>query len=289
MNPPMLTFLIPVFNRLDLTRPFLRSLQQTVPGDFWEAIVIDDGSTDGTAEFLATLAAPFRGLRLETNGGFARAINRGAVEARGSIFCLLNNDLLLTPRWIEPMLQLLAAAPQAGAIGNVQVNPTTGLIDHAGVFFDPEGMPTHARKNRRRLPHGHWRERSAVTAACMLIHRHVFERMGGFCEEYQNGMEDIDLCVRLKQAGFQILVSHLSIIGHLAGSSPGRHRADGANTEIFRRRCAAIAAPWGRAEWPAEYLQRYARQWWRVNPRRAARALGLLVFGSGDARQKPIA
>lgn len=274
---PVLSFITPVFNRLDLTQAFVASLRATVPGNDWEAILVDDASTDGTAEFLATLAPPFRSVRLDTNGGFARAANAGVAVARGEVLGFLNNDLGLRPGWLAPMRQVLATAPGAAAVGNIQVNPATGLLDHAGIFFDPEGMPTQAHKNRPRPPPGAWRERTAATAACLLVKRNAFVAVGGFCEDYRNGMEDVDLCVQLRVAGHRIYVSHESIVDHQPGRSPGRHDHDDANTVIFRQRCAALAAPWGREEWPREYFRRYARHWWRMDPGKAWRALRMLA------------
>jgi O-antigen biosynthesis protein len=285
MTPPAVSFVVPVFNRLDLTRTFVEGLQATVPGDQWEAVFVDDGSSDGTAAFLATLPPPFRWLRQPVNGGFAKAVNRGASTTGAPVLGLLNNDIVLRPGWLQPMLSLLASAPRAGAVGNIQVNPASGLVDHAGVFFDLEGMPTHAHKNRRRPPPGPWRERNATTAACMLLPRGAWDEMGGLCEDYRNGMEDIDLCVRLKRAGYRIYVSHESIVGHLVSSSPGRRDHNDANTALFRQRCAATAAAWGREEWPREYLRRYARHWWRIDPARGWLALRLLM----SAAKKPVA
>lgn len=289
MSATRISFLVPVFNRLDLTRSFVSALRSTVSGTDWEAILIDDGSSDGTQAFLQELKPPFRSLGLPDNQGFAHAVNQGANEARADILGLLNNDLILTPNWLEPMLHLIEREPRVSVVGNVQTNPATRLVDHAGIFFDPEGMPTHAHKNRKRPPGGRWRERNACTAACMLIRRSAFQEAGGFCEEYRNGMEDVDLCVRLRSLGHRILVSHESIVGHYVSSSPGRHEANAANTEVFRRRCSALAAPWGRTEWPAEYLRRYARQFWRVDPKRAARAVLMLLGRSVGLGKKPVA
>jgi GT2 family glycosyltransferase len=90
-------------------------------------------------------------------------------------------------------------------------------------------------------------------------------------------MEDIDLCVRLRAAGYRIYICHESIVDHQPGSSPGRRAHDDVNTEVYRRRCAAIAAPWGRDEWPREYFRRYARHWWRMKPAKAWRAFRMLL------------
>lgn len=289
VSEPAVSFLIPVYNRSDLTRRFLANLRATVPGDDWEAVVIDDGSTDDTPQLLDGLQPPFRSLRCTTNGGYATAMNAGAREARAATLCFLNNDLVLRSGWSEPMRRLLEDEPAAGAVGNIQMNPRTGLIDHAGIFFDLEGIPAHAHKHRRHPPPGPARERNACTAACMLVRRAAFEKVDGFWPEFRNGMEDVDLCVRLKSAGFRIFVSHQSVVDHDPGQSPGRHDHNDANRELFRRRCAATTAAWGREEWPAEYFRRYARKWWRMHPALAARALGLLLFPAASGEKKPVA
>jgi len=123
----------------------------------------------------------------------------------------------------------------------------------------------------------------------MLVRREAFKAVAGFCPEFRNGMEDVDFCVRLKEAGYRIFVSHESVIEHDPGQSPGRHDRNEANRELFRRRCAAVAAIWGRREWPAEYFRRYARKWWRMHPALVARALRLLLFSNASGEKKPVA
>ena len=233
-----------------------------------------------TSAYLDTLGPPFRVIRQEVNGGYARSVNLGVTEVRAERVLLLNNDTVLTPGWLEPMVELLDQDERVGAVGNIQVNPRTGLVDHAGVYFDPEGMPTHAHKNRRYPPRGTFRERHAASAACLLMRTEVFRRFSGFDEAYRNGMEDIDLCVRLCEAGYRILVSHRSIILHHVSQSPGRHEHNEENSLLFASRRAATAAAWGRHEWPTEYLNRYARYWWRINPRLLVRALGMIIANS---------
>jgi GT2 family glycosyltransferase len=277
---PDVSFIIPNFNRLDLTQAIVAGLRATMSGTSWEAVLVDDGSSDGTAEFLREVTAPLKALCLRENGGYARAVNAGAAIARGRVLGFLNNDIGLRPGWFAPMWKLLESAPHAGAVGNVQVNPATALLDHAGIYFDPEGMPAQAHKNRRHPPRGPWRERNAASAACLLVRRDAFENVGGFCEEYRNGMEDIDLCVRLRTAGYRIYISHESIVDHQPGRSPGRHAHDAPNAVIYRQRCATIAAGWGRKEWPREYFRRYARHWWRLDPAKTWRALRMLITGA---------
>lgn len=273
---PHLSIVVPVHNCRDLTRACFASVVRTVRVEH-EVIVVDDASEENTRSYLESLGPPFRVIRQETNQGFAFSVNRGGREARSDRILFLNNDTELTPGWLEPMLELLDSDDSVGAVGNIQVNPRTGLVDHAGVFFDLDGMPTHAHKNRRHPPRAVCTERKAVSAACILMRADVFGRFSGFDEDYRNGMEDIDLCVRLCLAGYRILVANQSVILHHVSQSPGRHDHNDANSRLFAVRRASAAAAWGRREWPREYLRRYARTWWRMNPRLFLRAIGMTL------------
>ena len=273
------SFVTSLYGCLPLTQAMLASLWATVAD--WsdkQIVLIDDASPDRTADFLQTLAADPRCVVLHnsTNLGFAASNNRAAAAAQGDILVFLNNDLVLLPGWLDPLLELLASLPDAGAVGNVQRSVATGLVDHAGIFFDLEGMPTHAHKNRAAPPPGPSRERNAATAACLAIPRQLFLQHGGFDVAYRNGCEDVDLCVRLRQAGRRIYVSHRSVILHHVSSSPGRNLHNDANSQLFRSRWASYTRSFGQIEWPAEYLRRYARHWWKIQPSKAYLALSLL-------------
>ena len=146
------SFIIPLYNCLPLTQAMLASLHATLPPGFsHEIILVDDGSTDGTRAWLATLGDPFRVVLNERNLGYARANNRAAALARGEFLVLLNNDLVLLPNWLEPMLAAhRALGAGAGVVGNVQLDARTGVVDHAGIVISPvKAKPEHARA----LPH----------------------------------------------------------------------------------------------------------------------------------------
>ena len=74
------------------------------------------------------------------------------------------------------------------------------------------------------------------TAACLLTKRSLFMELGGFDESYQNGMEDVDLCMKMRSNGYRLIVSHQSVIRHHISRSPGRHRFNDENSELFRKR-----------------------------------------------------
>lgn len=240
----------------------LTSLRATVPpGLAHEILFVDDGSTDGTREWLATLGgAPFRVLLNERNLGYAVGNNRGAAVATGEFLTLLNNDLILQPGWLEPMLEAHASlGTRAGLIGNVQREVRTGLVDHAGLEIDVTGKPTHVRAlpsafSRWRRP---IRPVPAVTGACMMVERSLWQLLGGFDEGFHNGGEDIDLCFRARAAGRINAVALRSVIRHHVSSSPGRKTRDEENSYRLARKWRTeflAAADYGVRAWCREYL-----------------------------------
>jgi GT2 family glycosyltransferase len=246
---PRISVVTPLFNCLAHTQAMVESLRRTIP--FWvsyEVILVDDGSTDGTREWLAGLGEPFRVVLNERNLGFAAATNRGAAAARGRVLALLNNDLILRPGWLRPMLNALRfLGPRAGLVGNVQVNASSLQVDHAGVWVALNGKPEHDRVPPRlaSLLFDPAPSVFAVTGACVLIRAKTWRRLGGFDEAYINGCEDIDLCLRARKAGLTNVVALRSRVLHHVSSSPGRRLRDEENARrlVLRwRRELAVAA-----------------------------------------------
>ena len=237
-DQPLVSFIIPVFNCLSLTRDCLRSLEQTMPSFAWEAIIVDDCSTDGTAEFLGRLSAPYRILRNKTKQSYSASNNRAAAIARGEFLCFLNNDTILTPGWLEPMLAVFQKHSNAGVIGNVQRNPRTGRYDHMGVVFSPVGLHKSFGKYYFFKPFAGCVEWRAVTAACCLVRQSVFQQVDGFDESFVHGCEDIDLCLRLGEKGFKHYVAADSVIYHYVSSSEGRRDFEQRNKQRFLERWA---------------------------------------------------
>jgi O-antigen biosynthesis protein len=261
--PPRLSVVIPLYNCLALTQAMLASLRATLPaGLSHEIIFIDDGSTDGTRAWLATLAAPpFRVLLNERNVGYAVSNNRAAAVARGEFLALLNNDLVLQPRWLEPMLAAHGALRgRAGLIGNVQLDARTGGIDHAGLVINITGKPVHARGLPPRVSRllRPVRPVPAVTGACVVVERALWQQLGGFDEAYVNGGEDIDLCFRARAAGRINAVALRSVVRHHVSSSPGRKTRDEENSYRLARKWRGdfvAAADEGARMWCRDYLR----------------------------------
>ncbi len=184
------------------------------PSLVYEVFLVDDGSTDGTRTWLAELNDPRISVMLNPhNCGYAKTNNAGVAKAKGKVIGLLNNDLLFAPGWFDPMWAVLKSPNlNAGIVGNVQHRVVDKSLDHVGVVLSPAGKFEHIQTAPENIdvPVAAF----AVTGACMLISRDDFDAVGGFDEVFVNGCEDIDLCLKVRQAGKQIYVAPNSQILH---------------------------------------------------------------------------
>ena len=251
------SFIVPLFNCLQFSQEMLASLAATLPpGLSHEIILIDDGSTDGTREWLGSLSQPqVRVLLNESNLGYAATNNRAASVASGDLLVLLNDDLVLSPGWLEPMLALQRGLAKPGAIGNVQLNASTGAVDHAGIYVTCKGKPEHDVRLARRGEKLH-RFSPAVTGACLMMARRLWLELGGLDASFRNGGEDVDLCFRALKAGCANAVALRSVIRHHVSASPGRKDNDERNSYLLTLRWEKELIAWGARDWCRQHLRR---------------------------------
>jgi O-antigen biosynthesis protein len=260
---PRISVITPLFNCLERTKEMVASLRASMPpGVSYEVILVDDGSTDGTREWLAALGEPFRVILNAGNLGFGAATNRGAAAARGELLALLNNDLVLSEGWLWPMMEALQAlGPRAGLIGNVQLNAATLEVDHAGIRINLKGKPEHER--RRSGPVSRLlrplRRKVAVTGACVLVSSATWRRLGGFDEGFVNGCEDVDLCLRALDVGLRNAVAMRSVVLHHVSSSPGRKLRDEENTRRLFLRWRQWLVHLGSRDWTWDHFGRVVK------------------------------
>jgi GT2 family glycosyltransferase len=245
------SIVVPLFNQLAATRSMLDSLLESLQQrDDYDIILVDDGSSDGTREWLDGLRiANLRVLKNESNLGFARAVNRGVRGSTGEIVVLANNDLVFSPNWLEPMLAVICdPALEAGVVGNVQRTIDDAAVDHAGIDIDYRGHLSHIRAVADAgLP---YEERFALTGACCMVKRELYERIGGLDEAYFNGGEDIQLCLTAARMGFRNYVALRSVIRHhVSLSRPKASLQDQKNSDLLFN------------TWSSEFEQRLAFRW----------------------------
>lgn len=259
---PSVSFIVPVFNHLQQTQQMLESLLAHLPAGLdYEIILADDASSDGTPGWLATLQHPrIKTLHSSVNQGYAANNNAAARVACGEVLALLNNDLLLQPNWLPPMLDLLLSpCAQVGVVGNVQRRVVDGAIDHAGMGLDVRGQLVHINY----VPELHdptsvtKAARLAVTGACMVLRTKDFWACGGLDEQFRNGAEDMDLCFKLRQRGLRTCVALDSSVLHHVSLSRGRISLNNErNSYLLFRRWRSLLKQQLAATWLELLVQR---------------------------------
>ncbi len=218
------SIIIPFRDRPELLRNCLRSLRLGTFRNF-EVILVDNGSEEpATGRLLARISAK-RDVRLISRPGpfnFSLLCNAGAAVATGDYLLFLNNDTeVLMRRWLERMLQL-AADPAVGAVGATLLYPDR-TIQHAGLLPRSDGMWVHAHRGAP-IDAGDLRTAQsvpAITAACMLIRRELFVKVGRFDESLPLTLNDVDLCRRVRESGKLVLVTPRARLLHYEGLSRG--------------------------------------------------------------------
>ena len=241
------SIIIPVWNKVELTQQCLQALAAVTAGPTFEVIIVDNGSNDETFEFLQSLGGDLRIIRNQDNLGFAKACNQGARAARGRYLVFLNNDTIPTEGWLNALVTEVERHADVAVVGS-KLLYEDDTVQHAGVVFSREGLtPYHLYQGSHRDHPAVNRRRTfqSVTAACMLIRREIFETAGGFDEGFQNGFEDVDLCLKVRDKGWLIVYQPLSVLYHLESQTPGRKNHEQANALRFISR-------WGQRWWLAD-------------------------------------
>jgi GT2 family glycosyltransferase/glycosyltransferase involved in cell wall biosynthesis len=216
------SIIIPVFNQLRFTQACLDSLQESQGTERFEIIVVDDCSTDGTAQAVPRISGVVY-LRNETNSGFIASCNRGAEAARGKYLVFLNNDTLVKPAWLSALLDTFAEQPRAGIVGSKLVYPDGRLQEAGGIVWrDAFGWNYGKFDDAKKPEYNYLREVDYCSAAALMIPKSLFTSVGGFDSRYAPAYyEDTDLAFKVRKAGYQVLYQPLSEVIHYEGATGG--------------------------------------------------------------------
>jgi GT2 family glycosyltransferase len=206
---PLVSIIIPHKDHPDLLQKCIQSIKSRTSSRNYELIIVDNGSTSPQAqEYLSRL--PYRVISYNFPFNFSRMNNLAARECKGDYLLLLNDDTeVISPNWLTAMLGY-AQLPQIGAVGAKLYYPD-GSIQHAGVVLGMRGIAGHWLYRLPGSSRGYFnslhvvRNFSAVTAACLLLRREVFESIRGFDEALAVSYNDVDLCLRIREAGYRIV------------------------------------------------------------------------------------
>ncbi len=244
----LLTSVIILFhNQLPFTRLCLDSVLRHTRAPY-ELILVDNGSTDGTAEYLEEVRARsglarVEVIRNETNLGFPAGCNQAAGRARGRFLLFLNNDTIVTEGWLEGLLawarhdwpKVGLVGPMTNHIGNQQRIP----VD----YRDLDGLDDFAAR-RRQACAGQAHEPPMLAGFCLLARRDVFEQVDGFDIRFGLGyLDDDDLSLRVKNAGYRLVAAHDVFVHHFGGRTFAALGIDG--TKQMSENFEKFRAKWG--------------------------------------------
>jgi GT2 family glycosyltransferase len=225
---PLVSIIIPTRDRADLLKTCLDSILQRSSYPNLEIIILDNGSTEpATVQLFSQFPKnQVRILRDDRPFNFSALNNRGASLAQGDFLCLMNNDIeVITPDWLEEMVSF-AQHPDIGCVGARLWYPS-GFLQHSGIILGMGGVAGHAHLNLRRGDPGYHHRAvlhqnfSAVTAACLVVRRTLFHQVGGFDEALAVAFNDVDLCLRVQQAGFRNVWTPYAEMFHYESASRG--------------------------------------------------------------------
>jgi len=234
-DSPLVSIIIPTKNKVDLLRQCIKSIESKTSYKNYEILIVNNNSTDTkTVSYLK--ASRHRVIDFNKNFNFSEINNLAVRYSKGEYFLFLNNDMeVIEPDWINSMLEH-SQRSNVGIVGALLLYPRNIVqrmfnrpktIQHAGVTLGI-GIAGHAF---RHLPvdnnnyfnlHRVIRNCSAVTAACLMVRKKIFEEVGGFDENLKVGFGDVDLCLRVREKGYLIVYTPHAKLYHHEYATRGR-------------------------------------------------------------------
>ncbi len=243
---PLASIVVISFESQIYTRMCVETVLANTRAPAFELIVVDNGSSDGSREYLEALAARDSRLRLlvnEENTGFPAACNQGLAAARGEYLVLLNSDTIVPAGWLSRLVSYLVG-DEAALVGPV----TNRIGNEAEVLTDYETYGDFLREAGRRAisNKGKAFEIQTLTMFCLAMRRGAWEAIGPLDESYGVGtLEDDDYSMRARQAGFRLLCAEDVLVHHFGEGSFGKLFGDGQYSRLIARNRDRFEQKWG--------------------------------------------
>ena len=244
---PLVTVVIPVYEKLEYTLMCLRSIASTWSYTINPAIVVvDDASPDDSVQELLRIPG-IDVLRNSANLGFLRSSNRGCDLAKTPYVCFLNNDTEVKNAWLDTLVQTAELDPRIGAVGSKLIYPD-GTLQEAGsiIWSDASGWNYGRGDDPAKSEYNFQRDVDYCSAASLLVRTDLLREIGGFDEQFVPAYyEDVDLCFEIAFRGFRVVYEPRSQVVHYEGVSSGTDTSTGvkryqeANRPKFARKWAA--------------------------------------------------
>ena len=253
-SPPVVSVVVVNWNRRDLLAACLESLRAQTWQDF-EIIVVDNGSSDGSADWVAREWPGAVLIRNPDNRGFCGANNQGIRLARAPWVALLNNDAEAEPRWLEALLEAGEQSPDIGMVAcKIVSHDDPRVIDKVGHLIYPDGQ--NRGRGSGAIDRGQFDRVEEVAwpdGAAAIYRKAMLDEIGLFDEDFFAYADDADLGLRGRLAGWRCLYTPHAVVRHRLGSTLGRH----SRRRLFlieRNRIWLVAKLFPKRLWPAAPL-----------------------------------
>jgi GT2 family glycosyltransferase/glycosyltransferase involved in cell wall biosynthesis len=241
-------------------------------------VLVDNASSDGTGELLASLEGDVKVIRNATNEGFVLACNAGAAASSGRYVLFLNNDTTPRPGWLEALVAAAEADPAVGAVGSKLVYPDGNLQEAGGLIFQDGGGWNFGKGDDPERPvYNQPCEVDYCSGASLMVRKDAFDRLGGFDLRYAPAYyEDTDLCFGLRGIGFKVVYCPTSVVVHHEGVTAGTDLGSGmkrfqeVNRDKFVRK------------WKVE-LSRHVKAPWKSGRQPSTQSRAVAVAAAADA------
>lgn len=230
IGTPLVSIIIPNYNHVDELSRCIDSIFEKTTYKNFEIIIVENNSNEETFKYYESLEK-YKNVKVvvynPVDGFNYSAINNyGAKFAKGEHYILLNNDVeIITPNWIEEML-MYSQRKDIGAVGAMLYYPDD-TIQHAGIAMGVLTLAGHSFKHHPRGTAGYFgragfqQNVSAITFACAMMPAEVFEEVNGLDESFKVAFNDIDMCMRIREAGYLIAFTPFAELYHYESVSRG--------------------------------------------------------------------
>ena len=239
---PVVSVIVPAFGQVPATLRCLRAIAASETETPFEVILAEDASSDPEVALLEEVVG-LRLLRRTANLGFLHNCNEAALHARGRYLLFLNNDTEPLPGFLDALVRVAEALPDAGLVGSKLLFPDGRLQEAGGIIWQDGSGWNYGRGDDPLLPqYNTLRETDYVSGASILLRRDLFEELHGFDPLFAPAYyEDVDLAFRLRARGLRVIVQPASLVVHHEGLSHGTDATSGikAQQEVNRHRLLA--------------------------------------------------
>jgi GT2 family glycosyltransferase len=221
-DAPVVSIVVPVFNDYRFTIQCLQSVLDNTPDVAFEVIVADDNSSDLTRS-IADRVKNIRIVRSGVNRGFLANCNEASAVSRGRYILFLNNDTVVCPDWLQPMLRVAENDPQVGIVGPKLLFANGRLQEAGGIMWRDGSAWNYGRMDNPEKPeYNYLKETDYISGACLLVKAGLWRQLGGFDNRYAPAYyEDADLAFQTRAAGHKVIYQPLSRVFHYEGVSNG--------------------------------------------------------------------